>query len=209
MRRRARDRLLLIGSLLLLVVGTAVLIWAPWRAPDGPRDMAGNPVDISRSDLPSDEQVARMDVRDDLGARFSIPAVGLDVPLGELSEVDGEITPPGFASAYLVRNRGVALDAASSGAVYVVMHAIQAGTAPGNYLATADGSQSAVPAGTEITLDDHRYRVSRSFTTAKQALPYDAAVWSPGPGQLIIITCIERTGHRSTDNLVITATLEV
>ncbi|HEX4401972.1 MAG TPA: hypothetical protein VHZ98_11635 [Galbitalea sp.] len=68
------------------------------------------------------------------GVTLNVPSVGLDVPLGALNAVDGEITPPGFTSAYWVRNLAVPASGGAARTVFVVMHSLRGGVAPGNYL---------------------------------------------------------------------------
>lgn len=58
---------------------------------------------------------------------FRVLAAGLDVQLAGMSVVDGVITPPGFASAYWVRNLGVSPGAVATGTVYIAMHSLHGG----------------------------------------------------------------------------------
>lgn len=124
--------LLLMGA---VVIGGAGIIWQH-QAPtaDAPVDLEGNAVSLAPEDTPSEEVVAQMDVEpgaeDEDG--LVVPSVDHAVPLGTLSAVDGEITPPGFTEAYRVRNLGVPVEEAEDGTVYVVTHSVQDGYGPGS-----------------------------------------------------------------------------
>lgn len=139
--------------------------------------------------------------------RFRVPAVDLDVPLGALSEVDGVVTPPGFASVYWVRNRGAAPSASEDGTTFVVTHSLRGGAVgPGNYLIDVDAGRSALPTGTEVIVDDQHYRVSGSHAVRKDSLAAATDVWADVPGRLVIITCLQvPAGTPSTENIVIFA----
>ena len=162
-------------------------------------DMDGNAVAMVRDSL-SPRDVDRMAVAS-TSLRFRVPSVGLDVPLEELSEVDGSIVPPGFTSAYLVRNRGVGPSAASSGTVYVVMHSVRGGRAPGNYLINVARRKATRVGGLAYVIDG-------SWTILKGSLASAHDVWHDVAGRLVVITCLQRTTGRSLDNVVITAHLE-
>lgn len=141
-------------------------------------DMRGNPVvlDPDVTPVPEAEAVA------DIGARFAAPSVSLDVPLGELSEVDGQITPPGFTSAYLVRNRGVAPSEAAEGTVYVVMHSLRnGGVGPGNALFDVTDGSSRVAAGDTISVSGVEYTVESHEVIGKKELPTREDLWSSTP----------------------------
>jgi hypothetical protein len=135
--------------------------------------------------------------------------VGLDVPLGSLSEVDGSIVPPGFRSAYRVRNLGVPVTSAKTGTVYVVMHALRnGGMGPGNYLTDIEHQRSRVANGAAVVVDGVRFTVTGSQLILKNRIAHAAAVWKSTPGRLVLITCLEHPdGSPSTDNLVVTARL--
>ena len=141
------------------------------------------------------------------GDQFSVPAVGLDVPLRPLSARDGQITPPGFTSAYWITNMGVPLSRSAQGTVFVVMHSVRGGgVAPGNYLTNIRAGTSAVPDGSTIDVAGVSYRVTGWRTILKGGLATDTEVWADTPGRLVVITCLEHpNGSPSTDNMVITA----
>jgi hypothetical protein len=143
------------------------------------------------------------------GTRFRVPAVGLDVPLGLLSVVDGQLTPPGFTSVYEVRNLGTSLSEPGSGTVYLVTHSLRGGgRAPGNYLTDVADQKAAVTAGEEIDVGSVRYTVTGTQLITKRSIGAQNALWADTPGRLAVITCLEKpSGAPSTDNLVIYGTL--
>jgi hypothetical protein len=93
------------------VMGTfAVLdMMRPAATADGPAlfDLAGNQVTFDPGEDLTPEVVEAQEATPDDGGRFIVDVAGLNVPLGAMNEVDNVITPPGFSSAYLIRNRGV------------------------------------------------------------------------------------------------------
>ncbi len=145
---------------------------------------------------------------EDSGGRLIVPSVGLDVPLGALSAVDGQITPPGFTSAYWVRNIGVSVADGAAGTVFVVMHALRdGGRGPGNYLTDVDAGTSTVAAGASIYLDGVEYRAIGWQALRKPLVAASPDIWASVPGRLQLITCLELPdGSPSRDNMIITAT---
>ncbi|WP_228510610.1 class F sortase [Curtobacterium sp. VKM Ac-2884] len=146
----------------------------------------------------------------DTGVQLVVPSVGLDVPLGELDAVDGQITPPGFREAYRVRNLGVSLADRADGTVFVVMHSLRNGAiGPGNLLIDVDGQRSEVAVGSSVRIGDARWTVTGSERITKATVAADADVWADEPGRLLLITCLQRPdGSASVDNVVIEATLD-
>src|SRR5579885_799440 len=104
-RRRTISGVRALTAALLFIVGVVAGTYAVTTyisQQKYPKDMAGNPVVV---DQPAQADQARVDaVPAVAGMTLRVPSTGLNVPLGKLSEVDGVINPPGFASAYLVRN---------------------------------------------------------------------------------------------------------
>lgn len=141
------------------------------------------------------------------GQRFVVPSVGLNVPLGALDEVGGEVTPPGFTSAYRIRNLGVSPKNADRGTAYVVMHSATGGaTAPGNYLTNISRGTATVGTGAVVKAAGVSYRVTGWQAVRKNELASTANVWSSVKDRLVIITCLERPeGGPSISNIVITA----
>ena len=209
---RKRSTVLWVGVLLLgllVAVGGTVA----WVANQGPPpavagvDMRGHPVKVDPGTL-NPTTAAAAKVEKGTGQRFVVPSVGLTVPLDSLLVVGGNITPPGFASAYLVRNLGTTLTRAATGTVYVVMHSIRGGgVGPGNYLQNSKTGATSLHTGDIITVGGVDYRMASSTLVLKTQLPADSNVWANIPGRLIVITCLENAdGSPSTKNLIITAT---
>ena len=196
---------------LILAVSGAVMIKGSLGdgGPDGTlTDMHGNQVTISGGGIPSEDLTRRMNVGQGAGATVIVPAVGLTVPLGELSAVDGEITPPGFAEIYHVRNRGVSLDQAGSGTVYLVTHSVVGGYAPGNAVMDPADGRSLLTPGDSIDVSGLRYRVASHELVVKDDLPGLPGVWNDAAGRLVFITCLIRGNAETSENLVVTAMLE-
>ncbi len=214
MTRRIRRQLMIgsaiVGALLLVTVGFLTLggQGAERTTESAQLDMRGNPVQLDPGVTPSAAVTRRMQVTPSTGKRLVIPSVGLNVPLGALNVVDNTITPPGFTSAYLVRNLGAHLTTPDAGTVYVVAHAIRGGgVAPGNYLADLATHSARVSVGAEISAAGVTYRVTGVESVNKTALPTDRSVWTNTPNRLVIVTCLERAdGKPATDNLVVYAT---
>lgn len=197
----------LVGMVGVGAIGYSVTV--PWAHAAGEvtaRDMNGHTVVLDPGVTP--EPCASASPVVDPVSRFQVPSVGLDVPLGALDAVDGQITPPGFTSAYRIRNRGVPLGDGANGTVFVVMHALRGGgRAPGNYLEDVHTGSSAVAEGASVIVDGVRYLVTGSTTVSKSTISTDTTVWANTPGRLVLITCMEHAnGTPSTRNLVIYAT---
>jgi hypothetical protein len=163
-------------------------------------DLAGNPVRVE-TPPPTGTTVSIIP-----GARFRVPAVGLDVPLDRIRSVDGDVVPPGFTDAYLIDGIGVDPDDAADGTVFVVMHSVRGeGVGPGDYLMDANGS-SALARGSTITVDGVHFVVESATTLDKSQLATTGEVWRSVPGRLVVITCQQNAGDSpSTRNLVIEA----
>jgi hypothetical protein len=171
-------------------------------------DMRGHKVEVDSAQVPTEAHVQAAKATDETGARFKVSSVGLDVPFGALNAVDGSITPPGFTSAYWVRNLGVSVENAAKGTVFVVMHSVRGGgTGPGNYLIDVDHRKAKVATGATITVGDLTYSVTGTEAIPKDDLADDREVWANTPDRLVIITCLQvPSGSPSVDNMVITAT---
>lgn len=191
---------------LLHTLGTPeAVVAAVSPAPTPAKDLAGNDavLDPGVTSPPGSNAV------EDTGERFRVPSVELDVPLGEVSEVDGEITPPGFGSVYIVRNRGVGLASADQGTVYAVTHSVRGGgVAPGNALIDVRNKKAAVDVGSVIDIGDRQYEVTGTLRVGKGELPTTSQLWEDVPGRLVVITCLQNPqGKPSSDNMVVTAQL--
>ncbi|RII89847.1 class F sortase, partial [Clavibacter californiensis] len=140
--------------------------------------------------------------------RFRAPSVGLDVPLGAVDMIGGVVDPPGFSSAYRVRDLGVAPEDAGAGTVFVVMHSVRGGgTGPGDLLIDDRTGSARIAPGAVIEVAGVDYAVGSRRAVPKGDLPDDAEVWADTPGRLVIITCLQRPdGSPSRDDMVIEAT---
>lgn len=202
--RRGNRVVAAVGALVAaaaVTAGVAGLLGA-FTPADAPRDLRGNPVQVEADATPRPEASA---VASGQG-RFVAASVGLDVPLGALDPVDGVVVPSGYRSAYLVRNAGVPLRRASTGTVYVAMHALRNGYGPGNALFDGSTAAARIEKGAPIVVGGVRYVVTGSKAVPRGELAARSWIWAAKPGRLVVITCLERSGGRgAVDNLVIEA----
>ena len=208
--------MLVAGVILAGAVAASLLAVTYARQPPPPSrevitttDMNGTPVTLDGADVAPTSATSPPPTDHAAGARrFAVSAVGLDVPLADLEMRNGEITPPGFRSAYVLRNLGVPPEHASEGTVFVVMHALRrGGRGPGNYLADIRTARAEVHVRDEIEVAGVHYSVSRWQAIGKRSIIHAADVWTSVPDRLVVITCLERAdGAASTQNLVIWAT---
>ena len=207
-RGRGRRLAIVVAALVSAALGVAGLVMV-LRPPSGPVDMNGRAVVYDPGSEPSSEELLEMDVVEEIGARFKVPSVGLNVPVGVMSMVGDEIKPPGFTSAYLVRNLGVPLEDASNGTVYLAVHSLRGGAiGPGNYLIDINQRRARLQPGELLSVDDVEYRVTGSTRVGKESLGAERSVWANEPGRLVVVTCLQRPqGGPSVDNIVITAEL--
>ncbi|QNE37778.1 class F sortase [Leifsonia shinshuensis] len=195
------------GVLCAVAIVAGALTVSSYLGGDQPRDMRGNPVDLP---APSEAVRRRTEaVAQVHGMTLRVPSAGLAVPLGELNEVDGVIDPPGFSSAYLVRNYGAQLAHAGSGTVFVVMHSCRGGAVcPGNFLTDLTAGTASVRVGADVFVGGLHYRVTGSETVHKPDVHADAALWANAPGRLVLLTCLQTPAQTaSVANLVISAQL--
>lgn len=207
-RRRSSPVAFIISAAVVvavLFVSAAALMLQIDSAPDAaPVDMGGNRVHLE-DPLP-EGQTASSPTR----ARFTVGAVGLDVPLDTLDATDGVIEPPGFTSAYWVENRGVSFENPADGTVFVAMHSLRGGgVAPGNYLIDVQNRRSKVQPGDAITVGASRYTVTQAGPVQKTDIADRSDIWADSPGRLVVITCLQRPqGGPSVQNMVIEAQLQ-
>ncbi|MDR1851927.1 MAG: class F sortase [Propionibacteriaceae bacterium] len=215
--KKDRRGWIFIALALLCLVGAGYFGWQYWSQTAG----ALETMEVGRYVVPDDDmlpgEAERQSALEDSKVRFVVPSVGLDVPLGSINAVDGRMNPPGFKSAYSVRNMGVPPERAEEGTLYVVAHSLRtegatAGQnnhlAPGSYLIDVPNQRAAVAVGDEILVDAHRYWVTGSRTVLKTALRKETDIWTSTPGRLVFITCLQNgKGTPSTMNLIILAEL--
>lgn len=199
--RRRRWVFLIVGVATALALTGSILGYVSSHS--GPVDLEGNRVQAE--DIPTAAASASADP--DTGGQFVVKSVGLDVPLGALNAVDGTVEPPGFTSAYWIRNEGVTTKHPKKGTVFVVMHSLRnGGVGPGNYLIDVEDQRAKVGLGTKIQVDGITYRVTGSQTVKKTELSHSKTIWADTPNRLVVITCLQRPqGGPSVDNMVIQA----
>ncbi len=140
-----------------------------------------------------------------------VPALGLDLPVLPLTPDAGVINPPGLTAAYWIDSYGdpVGEAAQADNTLYIAAHATGTGEygfdalvdaeAAGEGLAPGDVVEVSTPGG---TVD---YAVERTVRYGKDELAAAADVWEAVPGRLVLITCFQRAGRESTENLVVFA----
>ncbi|MCL2736572.1 MAG: class F sortase [Propionibacteriaceae bacterium] len=200
-------------SILLVAAGVTVGVVSLWPhapAPNALVDLKGNvivPEDPSATE-PAFMQAADM-VVDDGGKGFVVPAVNLNVPIGSINEVDGVMNPANFTSVFWIRNRGVSMDNASQGTVYMVTHAVAGGMAPGNMLQSKQ--HIALNPGDKMMVNNLTYDFVEAQVIPKTEIGNAAHsdLWANVPGRLVLVTCLVRPeGGIAIDNLVIIGQLE-
>lgn len=208
-RRRRRDWLLIVAATTAAGVGVALLVIAATGVGSGSTSETSEVAGLDPGTLPPPATIQAMHSVSDVGLRFVARSAGLDVPLGELTMVDGNITPPGITSAYMIRNLGVPLSEATTGTVFVVMHSCRnACHAPGDWLTNRAAGTPSLADGDLITVGELTYRVTGWRKYPKASIGTQSDVWAPKPGRLVVITCLELpTGEEPVDNLVINAQL--
>jgi hypothetical protein len=196
----------------MVVAGVTGIVLTSHRASNtssataSPRDLRGDSVILDPGVAPI--PVASAQPIADTGSRLLVPSVKLDVPLGALNAVGGQVTPPGFTSAYVIRNMGVPIARSATGTVFVVMHALRhGGEGPGNYLTNVANGTATVAKGATVSIDGMSYSVTGWEKVSKTALAANASIWANIPNRLVMITCLEKSnGTPSTENMVIIAT---
>lgn len=168
---------------------------------------SGDSVAVLDPGTPTENPSAAQAVAD-TGKRFIVASVGLSVPLGAINAADGQLTPPGFKSAYWVRNMGVSPQQGNKGTVFVVLHSVRGGGhAPGNALTDIRARRAAVKRGDIIMIDDISYTITSTELVDRTKIATDSEVWADTPYRLVVITCLEKPDNSEpTDNLVIEAT---
>ncbi len=141
----------------------------------------------------------------------SVPALGLDLPVLPLTPAGGVINPPLLTAAYWIDSYGdpVSTAGAADNTLYIAAHSTGTGEygfdavveaeAADEGLAPGDVVEVSTPGG---TVD---YTVERTERYGKDELATAAEIWEPVPGRLVLITCFQRAGKASTENLVVVA----
>lgn len=211
-RRRLMTTVVLALAACLIVAG-AIGVTMSLTAPHAASTSAPTAVSMNGKKVTLDPGVvpisaAKSHAVADTGQRLIVPSVGLNVPLGAMNEVDGQVTPPGFTSAYRIRNLGVALTAPASGTVFVAMHSLRNGAiGPGNYLIDVATGTPKVADGATVEAAGVTYTVSSTAKVLKKDLPHDQTLWADTPDRLVLITCLQNPQNvESAYNIVTIAT---
>lgn len=181
-------------------------------------DLHGRSVAPEEGDeLPTADETAQMMIGDLHGeanpdwfdlddSRLRIPSVGMNSPLLAMSAVNGNATPPGFRACYVLRNFGTGLQDPTKGSLIVLCHSAVYRSGPGNFLIDTSTGDNKVPAGAGIFFAEQPYIFESSEQVRKRDLPDHDRVWENRPGDLVIITCRQVGGARTTHNSVLFAT---
>jgi len=209
-RKKRRGGVLLIVLSVALILGgggLAIYSFFPHTPAGALLDMENNVVVPDSPEATSSAFLEAADlVADDGGEGFVIPSVNLHVPLGSVNEVNGVMNPANFTSAFWIRNRGVSLENASQGTVYIVAHAARYGKAPGNIV--QDNEQSLVKAGDFITANGVTFEVTGTKIIPQDQIETVSEIWADTPGMLVFVTCLQKNDHTPpTDNLILIAQL--
>jgi hypothetical protein len=210
-KKKKGGLLILLLSLALIIGGATIGVLSFMPKPnqaDAPRDMDGNIVVPDDPRALSSEFLEAADMRvDDGGKGFKIPAVQLNVPLGSVNAVDGEMNPPNYSSSFVIRNMGVPLTDAQNGTVYMVAHATARGRSPGNYI--QKDSEVLLKPGDFIEANNRVYSYVRHVIVNKNVIADVPDLWDASiPGRLVFITCqVRPTGGIAVNNIVIIAEL--
>lgn len=170
-------------------------------------DMNGEPIQLEDTIDP------RAKISNHTG-KLVIESLNLEVPLKGL-EVPPEsvIVPPTLTDAFVITNYGN-LQEKTSGAVFITMHAVVGGRAPGNYLfdTSTDPSTVLIAEGDTVLADNQTYRVTKVSSMTKAEASKSTEVWGNREvrdGELVIITCLQQPGNspnqHARDNLVVFA----
>ncbi|MDR1355539.1 MAG: hypothetical protein LBJ43_04715 [Propionibacteriaceae bacterium] len=206
------NRALLIVGVLLIAAGAVLGLMQLLRG-DGYGDlvdMNGNQVVPDLIPSNNEEWMQQSDLQEIAGARFIVDSVSLNVPYGEVNEVDGVLNPPNFRGVFRVRNRGVDLPNASKGTVYLVTHSLRmGGYSPGNYLMNIWNKTWSLNVGDIISVNGTRYVADDYLLVDNTNLGSRPELWVNEPGRLVLITCMQYTDQAaSRENLIILAHLE-
>lgn len=138
-----------------------------------------------------------------------VPALGIDVAVGEVSPSGGVIDPPRLDLAYVIEPYG---RPGSDNTTYIAGHSWNAGDAVFNPLLDVEQGLSRLDTGDEIEVttagSTFTYAVTGTDRHPKGSLAGVDEVWEKVPGRLVLITCFQRNdGAASQDNLVVVAEL--
>jgi hypothetical protein len=141
---------------------------------------------------------------------LAVPALGMDLPVLPLTPRGGAINPPTLTAAYWIEPYGDPVGAAdeADNTLYLAAHSTNTGRYGFDPLLDAHGD-STLDAGDVVEVSTPggtvTYTVERTQRYDKDELPDAAEVWEAVPGRLVLITCTQEDGGRSTENLVVVA----
>ena len=139
-----------------------------------------------------------------------VPSVGMDLPVLPLTPRGGAINPPTLTAAYWIEPYGDPVGAAgdADNTLYLAAHSTNTGKYGFDPLLDSDGD-STLGAGDVVEVSTPggtvAYTVERTERYDKDELADAAEVWEAVPGRLVLITCTQEDGGRSTENLVVVA----
>jgi sortase (surface protein transpeptidase) len=135
----------------------------------------------------------------------------MDLPVLPLTPRNGAINPPTLTAAYWLDPYGdpVGSPQQADNTLYLAAHSTGTGEYGFDPLMEVDGGGSTLEAGDVIEVSTPQgtvdYTVERTERYAKGELPGATEVWEASPGRLVLITCFQRAGRASTENLVVVA----
>ncbi|MGY1650885.1 class F sortase [Geodermatophilus sp. SYSU D01119] len=141
----------------------------------------------------------------------AVPALGLDLPVLPLTPSGGVINPPLLTAAYWIDSYGdpVGDAAQADNTVYIAAHATGTGEYGFDALVDAEADDEGLRAGDVVEVSTPQgtvdYTVERTQRYDKDELAGAADIWAAVPGRLVLITCFQRAGQASTENLVVVA----
>lgn len=142
---------------------------------------------------------------------IEIPSIGLDLPVLPLTPRDGVINPPLLTAAYVIDSYGqpVGSPEEADNTLYIAAHSAGTGDEGFDPLLGAGQRNSALDPGDVIDVRTPTgtvsYTVERTQRYDKASLPRATDVWEVSPGRLVLITCFQRGGRTTTENLVVFA----
>ena len=139
-----------------------------------------------------------------------VPTLGMDLPVLPLTPRGGAINPPTLTAAYWIEPYGdpVGVAGEADNTLYLAAHSTNTGRYGFDPLIDDDGD-STLGAGDVVEVSTPggtvAYTVERTERYDKDELADAAEVWEAVPGRLVLITCTQEDGGRSTENLVVVA----
>ncbi|MGY1749937.1 class F sortase [Modestobacter sp. SYSU DS0511] len=141
-----------------------------------------------------------------------IDGLDLDLPVLPLTPRGGVINPPTLTAAYWIEPYGDPVGSAeqADNTLYLAAHSTGTGDYGFDPLMESGGGGSTLGPGDVVEVSTPTgqvsYTVQRTQRYAKGELPAATEVWEASPGRLVLITCFQRGGGRSsTENLVVFA----